>query len=284
MERMNNGKNWKRADWDGMRLDLAIMAWDRALGGLLVHVMWDIFRSKIDATVARHVPVKKEQRGGRSPWMSREIMAAVRRKKRLWEKAKKGSGVDEYKDADRQVKKMIRTAKRNFERRLAMEKGGNSRPFFSYVKKKTRTCKTIGPLVDESWTSISDNKGMAETLNGFFHSVFTQEDISSIPSATVREMENMEGAIVRERLIREKIKNFKPCSAAGPDGIGPQLLKEFQEEIIPALKLIHRKSLESGEVPVDWRRANMTPYSRRSGNRIREIIVRSPSHQFAADC
>ena len=120
-----------------MRLDLATMAWDRALGWLSVHVMWDIFRSKIDATVARHVPVKKERRGGRAAWMNREIMAAVRRKKRLWEKAKKGSGVDEYKDADRQVKKMIRTAKRNFERRLATEKWGNSRPFFSYVKKKS---------------------------------------------------------------------------------------------------------------------------------------------------
>ncbi len=35
--------------------------------------------------------------------MTKDIMAAVRRKKRLWKKAKNGASMDEYKEADSTV-------------------------------------------------------------------------------------------------------------------------------------------------------------------------------------
>ena len=44
---------------------------------------------------------------------------------------------------------MIRRAKRNFEKRLANEKGSSNRPFYAYVKKKTKSRSTIGPLKDK---------------------------------------------------------------------------------------------------------------------------------------
>ncbi len=60
--------------------------------------------------------------------MSQEILAAIRRKNRLWKHVKDGRPADEYKILDARVKKMIRTAKRKFEQNLA--KGGSSRPFY----------------------------------------------------------------------------------------------------------------------------------------------------------
>ncbi len=42
---------------------------------------------------------------GRAAWMTRDIMAAVRRKKRLWKRAKGGGNMEDFKEADRQVKK-----------------------------------------------------------------------------------------------------------------------------------------------------------------------------------
>ncbi len=54
------------------------------------------------------------------------------------DKAKRGSGLEEYKNADKKVKNMIRAAKRGFEKRLANAKGGNTKPLYSYVKKRQK--------------------------------------------------------------------------------------------------------------------------------------------------
>ncbi len=47
--------------------------------------------------------------------------------------------------------------------------------------------------------------------------------------------------------------------AAGPDGIGPRVLQELQQEMAPALAAVFTKSMEEGVVPADWRDANVTP-------------------------
>ncbi len=61
------------------------------------------------------------------------------------------------------------------------------------------------------------------------------------------------------KMTKEKIKNLKEASDAGPDGIGPMMLKELVDEIAPALVIIFQRSLQYGEVPEDWKSANVTP-------------------------
>ena len=51
----------------------------------------------------------------------------------------------------------------------------------------------------------------------------------------------------------------KTAKAQGPDNIHPRILKELAVEIAPSLTLIFRKSYETGEVPTDWLKANVSP-------------------------
>jgi len=44
-----------------------------------------------------------------------------------------------------------------------------------------------------------------------------------------------------------------------PDEIHPRVLRELAEVIIEPLSIIYQRSLLTGEVPEDWRLANMTP-------------------------
>jgi hypothetical protein len=134
--------------------------------------------------------------------------------------------MEEYRDADKEVKKLIRNAKRKFERRLADDRSRNSRPFYSYVKKKTKSRTAIGPLLNSEKKSITGEKEMGDLLNGFFSSVFTREDLTSIPTATQRGEETFEKVEITAKGVKAKIRNLKPFSAAGPDGIGPQLLQD----------------------------------------------------------
>jgi hypothetical protein len=60
-------------------------------------------------------------------------------------------------------------------------------------------------------------------------------------------------------LVRKKIKDLKPAAAPGPDGMGSLLLKELVDQVTGPLTKIYNKSLTTGDVPEDWRRANVTP-------------------------
>ncbi len=50
-----------------------------------------------------------------------------------------------------------------------------------YVKSKTKSRTTVGPLITEDKKVLTEEKDMAEELNSFFASVFTKEDLSQIP-------------------------------------------------------------------------------------------------------
>jgi hypothetical protein len=52
---------------------------------------------------------------------------------------------------------------------------------------------------------------------------------------------------------------IKPASAPGPDGIGAMVLQQLKDQVAPALLKIFRMTIDTGEVPADWKRANVTP-------------------------
>jgi len=240
--------NWKRADWPSMRADLAATDWT-TMRTKTVEEMWTFFRAKLSDTVTRNVPVRAVRSRRRPAWLTPQIMAAIQRKHRLWKNAKRGRGKEEYEAADKEVKRLVRNAKRNFEKRLACGNGGNSRPFYAYIKQRTKTRLGIGPLKNDKKETVSEDQGMAELLNNFFSSVFTREDTEHIPTAPDMETSMLYSITVTAKILREKIWKLKPESAAGPDEIGPKLLQELDSVLIPPLVTIFSKSIDTGEVP-----------------------------------
>ena len=190
--------------------------------------------------------------------MSGEVLREVRRKRRLWKKARNGLGREEYDLAAKRVKNLIRNAKRSLEKKLATDKYQNSKPFFNYVKKKTSSKVAVGPLINRQGEMVSSEADIAEELNTYFSSVFTREDTTDVPEPVARPIRSkLNGSWITTEKVKKKIKELKPNSSAGPDGIHPRLLKECVEEIAPILAMIFRKSMESGEVPDEWRQANV---------------------------
>ena len=76
---------------------------------------------------------------------------------------------------------------------------------------------------------------MAEDLNGYFSSVFTREDISSLPVPAAKSQEATSDylgqLIVTPEMVAKKIKATKDNKSPGLDGIPPKLLMETVEQI-----------------------------------------------------
>lgn len=59
--------------------------------------------------------------------------------------------------------------------------------------------------------------------------------------------------------VEKLLKNNDASKATGPDEISARILKEFAPELSPLLTNIFYKSIQEGEVPKDWRQANVIP-------------------------
>ena len=251
--------DWKKADWNQIREDIGQEDWRSELEGKTANEAWEKLKEKLKRTVEEHVPKKKGRRSTRPPWLTQEIMRGIRKKKRMWKRARNGQGREQYQEEERKVKKMIRNAKRNLEKRLANEKN-NKRPFYAYVKGKTKSRQTVGPLKKEDGKTTESYKETAEELNKFFASVYSKKNSIQPPPERREPAEQQMGRVrVTERKIREKIEKMRAEAAPGPDGIRPAFLQQTKNEISRPLKIIFEKSLEEGKIPEDWRAANITP-------------------------
>jgi hypothetical protein len=252
--------DWRRANWDSMREELQRGDWLRRLRSSRATQAWDILTEKVEGLIQKYVPDRKKKNPNRPPWMTQGILRAIRRKKRIWLKVRNSGATDEYRAAEKEVRNLIRNSKRSFEKRLATGSGGSNRPFYAYVKQKTQSRPSVGPLKDENSRVVSGNAEMAELLNQNFSDIFTREDVSEIPDAEdMRPESELATVKFRESDVRKKIREQRTDAAAGPDGIGPRVLKELQDGLVPALTAIFTKSMEEGSVPPDWKDANVTP-------------------------
>jgi hypothetical protein len=146
------------------------------------------------------------------------------------------------------------------EQRLAKDKSGNKKPYFNYVRKKTKTRENVGPLKNSSGQMITEPEQMAEVLNKGFSDVLTREDVNNLPRARQHATRTrLTHTFITTQKVKQKIKKLKPPGAAGSDGITTKLLQNCVEEISRVLAAIFRKSMSQGKVPEEWKSANVVP-------------------------
>ena len=252
-------KNWKRADWDKIRGGLAATVWPVTEDEVSTEAAWQQLRDVVDRLVKESVP-ECEFKLRKTDWMTSDVLRELRRKRRLWKKVKNGGSKEEYEQAAKKVKNLIRSAKRSMEKKLANEKEGNKKPFYNYIKKKTKNRAGIGPIAKENGELATGDEEMAEELNQYFSSVFTRKDMAQVPEPPpMKTRSRLTRSFITTEKVRKKIRQLKPHSAAGPDGIAPKLLQQCEDQIAPVLAMIFRKSLNKSEVPQEWKTATVIP-------------------------
>ena len=73
----------------------------------------------------------------------------------------------------------------------------------------------------------------------------------------------MEEITVTEHGVRKLLLKINSQKACGPDMISARILQDLGVELAPLLTGIYQKSFDCGEVPENWRSANITPVSKK---------------------
>ena len=169
----------------------------------------------------------------------------------------------EYRALVKQTKYAVRWAKKSYEKKLAKESIPRPKQFFGYLKKITKARDSVGPLRDHRNEIISDDKLMADCLNSFFSSVFTEEDLDNIPEAESffdeESQETLDSINFTVKAVEEKLKNLKKDGAPGPNTHWPKILNAAHKELSYPLSLLFNKCMDSSECPDDWKLAHIVP-------------------------
>ena len=64
---------------------------------------------------------------------------------------------------------------------------------------------------------------------------------------------------VNQQGVAKLLKGLRPYKATGPDEIPAYILKNLADHLAPYLTRLYQLSLDQGNVPDDWKKANIVP-------------------------
>ena len=171
-----------RVDYDAVRKTVEPLQSDSNLDTNICKPseMWSNIKQTILNGRDKHIGFKKKSKN-KSKWATNKVRKCRRVKKEAWLKYINSNKEDRlyqiYKTKLRNSVKENRKAKHTFEEKLADNIKQDSKSFYAYVNSKKRSNNKIGPLKNPQGKTIENNKETADTLNSYFSSVFTNEDI-----------------------------------------------------------------------------------------------------------
>ncbi|KAK4830929.1 hypothetical protein QYF61_014302 [Mycteria americana] len=143
----------------------------------------------------------------------------------------------------------------------------NKKCFYKYISSKRRAKDNLHPLLDVWGNIVTKDKEKAEVLNAFFASVFNNNTSCSPgtqpPELEDRDGEQNEAPIIQGETVSGLLQHLDTHRSMGPGGIHPRVLRELAEVLTKPLSIIYQQSWMTGEVPVDWTLANVTPIYRK---------------------
>jgi hypothetical protein len=207
--------------------------------------------------------------------MNYKACKSIKKKYRLWQKYRDSPDYQKYenfKRARNEANREIKEAKRKFEEKIARNIKEDSKTFFRYTRKNYSSREKIGPLKNETGEVVKGKEEMGEILNRFFASVFTREaEFKQTDLGSDRERKYQSGEmsklLVTEEMVMKHLNGMKSNKAAGTDGLGSTFLKEVRIALSVPLCLLLQKSLDKGELPVQWKEANVTAIYKKKGKK-----------------
>ena len=237
--------------------------------------LWIDFKTTLINCIEKHIPKKTAKPRDSLPWIDSDTRKLMNKRDKLSKRWKKTGITDietKWRDARREVRKRLDRQHWTYvgglfePREEETDKQPCNKRFFTYVKHQRTTSIGVAPLKSDG-KLVTDPQTKAEILNAQFFKAFS--DGKEFSDSEFKEKctlpENSDSFVQMPEInitiqgVEKLLSGLDPNKATGPDGISPRILKELSHEIAPSLAIIFNKSLDSGTVPTEWKKAYVSP-------------------------
>lgn len=220
------------------------------------------YNSLIDFTntaISRYVPIKRKSNKPSLPWYTSQIKQLALTKRHLWHNYRTSTTVSDYKlyrAASNNLTATLRLSKDKYQNNI-IEKGGKK--FYRFISNSLSSKVSCLSLTDGNNITTNPSK-ISNLFAKQFSSVFIAENNNAIPTLpnSSRNSNSIETITITKEKIQKAITTMKVDASAGPDGVHPLLLKKIPGFLEP-ISDIMRYSLDTGDVPKEWKTAIVTP-------------------------
>ncbi|CAM5088467.1 unnamed protein product [Eretmochelys imbricata] len=236
--------------------------WETNMMGKGVQESWLYFKESLLRLQGQTIPMcRKNSKYGRRPaWLNSEILADLKHKREAYKKWKiRQMTRDEFIDIARACRNGIRKAKSHLELQLARDVKSNKKGFFKYVGNKKKAKESVCPLLNEGGNLVTEDVEKANVLNAFFASVCTNKVCSRIAALGSTAWGGGGQPSVKVEVVWDYLEKLDVHKSMGPDALHLRVLKELADVIAEPLAIIFENSWRSGEVPDNWKKANVVP-------------------------
>ena len=161
-----------------------------------------------------NTPIKATSKSKKNIYMTNAAMRLKNKKSRLWLRylaSKSRYDRNNYIKCKNDLRQLTRKLRRDYEQELARIVKSKPKAFWKYVKSKLKTKPQIPALTKPDGSKASTPKDKAETLNAYFSSVFTVEDIQNIPEITSCAVEEVLQTIeITPVTVHKKLHELNP--------------------------------------------------------------------------
>jgi hypothetical protein len=240
--------------------------------------------TNLTETIERNIPSKYTTTRWNLPWMTTEIKQMIRKKQRLYNKAKKSNDKEHWNNFKlyrKNLKDKLQNAHDDYVKNIPTPEETKTihidssrdqiytttKKFWSYIKGMEKDSSNISMLKKEGKDIISAEE-KANVLNQQYESVFSDIDFNQyiniryyadkefrLPTQTTETNWKIYETHKCDQTWYHKATKkhlLYPSKATGPDLISCRVLKEAADSIAPYLEILYNKSIKTGKVPVDW--------------------------------
>ena len=262
-ETISTKMNFFKADYTTIRDRLREIEWEDELEGCFSEAYGKFVDILTESMIGCVPKSGKPKKHSTNLYFTIEAVRKKDLKNKLWKRYRKSRcdyDFNRYKRAKNDLRVLTRRLRESFEANIVGDLKSAPKKFWSYVKSKTKVRNKIPTLKKLDGSLAVGAKEKAEALNDFFCTMFTEENLSTLPIVSEDDYtgEQIDSFSILPETVLKKLQDLNPGKSPGPDGWHPVFLKAIADLIAQPLALLFQKSLEEGYVPSEWRSACIT--------------------------
>ena len=200
---------------------------------------WNYIRDNLLKAINTYIPVKFNSNSNNIPWVTLQLKRLIRKKQRFYNKAKRSKrSADwaEYKNIQGQVRQSIHVEHQKYIAKILNSSSSlnGNKPLWHYIKSRKKDQAGISSLQTTNGVATTPTE-KAEVLNNTFQSVFTTEDLSSLPTLPVSTHPPLPEVSITEHGVFTLLSQIDLHKACRPDNIPARVLQELAQELTPMI-------------------------------------------------